>query len=60
MQYLICLYLNYGRNDGEWRPNRYGGNGNLEAIEFLKNLNKQYLKNFHNVIMIAEESTCMA
>ena len=33
------FYLNYGRKDGEWIPNKYGGDGNLEAIEFLKTLN---------------------
>lgn len=51
------LYLNYGRNDGEWIPNIYGGNGNLEAIEFIKTLNTVIRENFHNVMMIAEEAT---
>lgn len=51
------LYLNYGRNDGEWRPNRYGQNGNLEAIEFIKTLNTVIRENFYNVMMIAEEAT---
>lgn len=51
------LYLNYGRNDGEWIPNKYGGSGNLEGIEFVKNLNKVVKENFYNVMMIAEEST---
>ena len=51
------LYLNYGRNDGEWAPNIYGGNGNLQAIEFIKMLNTVIRENFYNVMMIAEEAT---
>jgi len=51
------LYLNYARKDGEWRPNRYGGNENLEAIEFLKALNKSVYSEFKDIVMIAEEST---
>ena len=51
------LYLNYGRKDGEWVRNRYGGDGNLEAIDFIKTLNTVISENFHNVMMIAEEST---
>lgn len=51
------LYLDYGRSDGEWIPNRYGGKENLEAIEFLKHLNAIVHTKFPNVVMIAEEST---
>jgi 1,4-alpha-glucan branching enzyme len=51
------LYLNYARKDGEWLPNKYGGNENLEAIEFLKQLNKSVYSEFNDILMIAEEST---
>lgn len=51
------LYLNYDRKDGEWQTNQFGGNGNLEAVEFLKKLNYYINKTFKNVMMIAEEST---
>jgi 1,4-alpha-glucan branching enzyme len=51
------LYLDYSRKPGEWIPNRYGGNENLEAIEFLKLLNKQIYQNFPDVHTFAEEST---
>lgn len=51
------IYLNYGREEGEWEANKYGGNGNLEAMDFLKNLNKAIFAEFPNVLMIAEEST---
>ena len=51
------LYLNYDRNDGEWVPNIYGGNGNLEAISFLKEFNTVIQSNFPGVITIAEESS---
>ena len=51
------LYLDYGREDGQWVPNIYGGNENLEAIEFFKNLNTIVKKRNPGIVMIAEEST---
>ncbi len=51
------LYLDYARRDGEWMTNRYGGNENLEAIEFMKHMNTVIYERFPNVMMIAEEST---
>ncbi|KPK83376.1 MAG: 1,4-alpha-glucan branching protein [Bacteroides sp. SM23_62_1] len=51
------LYLDYSRKDGEWVPNRYGGRENLEAIDFLKNLNTKIYERFPGVVTIAEEST---
>ncbi|WP_294377434.1 1,4-alpha-glucan branching protein GlgB [uncultured Clostridium sp.] len=51
------LYLDYSREPGEWQPNKYGGNGNLEAIDFLKQLNQAVFAEYPTALMIAEEST---
>ncbi len=51
------LYLDYGRREGEWIPNRYGGRENLDAIEFLRMLNESVYRDFPDVQTIAEEST---
>jgi 1,4-alpha-glucan branching enzyme len=51
------LYLDYGRRAGEWIPNRYGGRENLEAIDFLRLLNRSAYRDHPDVVMIAEEST---
>ena len=51
------LYLDYGKNEGEWVPNIYGGHENLEAVEFLKHLNSIFKKREKGAVLIAEEST---
>ncbi len=51
------LYLDYGKQGGQWRPNINGGNENLEAVEFFKHLNSEIAKTYPDIIMIAEEST---
>jgi 1,4-alpha-glucan branching enzyme len=51
------LFLDYSREEGEWEPNIYGGNENLAAVSFLKELNEEVYKSFPDVQTIAEEST---
>lgn len=51
------LYLDYGRENGDWIPNCYGGNDNLDAIAFLKKLNSSVFHEYPATLMIAEEST---
>jgi len=51
------LYLDYSREDGDWLPNQHGGNENIEAIEFLRELNEITHANFPGTMIMAEEST---
>jgi len=51
------LKLNYSRDEGEWEPNEHGGDGNLEAIVFIKDLNETIFRDFPDVQTIAEEAT---
>lgn len=51
------LYLDYGKQDGQWVPNKFGGNKNLEAIEFFKHLNSVVRGTYPGFLTIAEEST---
>jgi 1,4-alpha-glucan branching enzyme len=51
------LQLDYSREEGEWEPNEYGGNGNIEAIAFIKDLNETIYRDFPDVQTIAEEAT---
>ena len=51
------LYRDYGREEGEWSPNRYGGKENIEAIDFLRKLNERIYAQFPDVLTVAEEST---
>ena len=51
------LYLDYSREDGQWEPNEHGGNENIEAVQFLQRLNKEFYGRQSGVMTIAEEST---
>ncbi|MBI3883004.1 MAG: 1,4-alpha-glucan branching protein GlgB, partial [Sphingobacteriales bacterium] len=51
------LQLDYSRTEGQWEPNKYGGNGNIEAIAFIKDLNETIYRDFPDVQTIAEEAT---
>lgn len=51
------LYLDFGKDQGQWRPNRYGGREDLEAVEFLRELNRQVFSRHPAALMMAEEST---
>lgn len=51
------LYLDYSRDEGQWVPNEYGGNENLEAVKLLQDLNTEVFRRFPNAYTIAEEST---
>ena len=51
------IYLDYSREEGEWVPNRYGGNENLDAIEFIKEFNAVVYGRFPGCFTVAEEST---
>jgi 1,4-alpha-glucan branching enzyme len=51
------LYLDYGKREGQWIPNQYGGKENIEAIHFLRAVNERVYETFSDVMMIAEEST---
>ena len=54
------LYLDYSREEGEWEPNQFGGRENLEAIDFIKELNQELYRRFEGIQTIAEESTAFA
>jgi 1,4-alpha-glucan branching enzyme len=54
------LYLDYGREQGNWIPNKFGGNENMEAIEFIKHMNSITHQKFPGILTLAEESTAFA
>ena len=54
------LYLDYGRQGGEWLPNRYGGKENLGAIDLFRQLSLAVRQEFPGALLIAEESTAFA
>ncbi len=54
------LYLDYSRKQGEWIPNQYGGNENLEAIDFLREFNEMVYREYPDTMTIAEESTAFS
>ncbi len=54
------LYLDYSRNEGEWVPNQFGGRENLEAIDFLRYVNRHLYEREPGIVMVAEESTSFA
>ncbi len=54
------LYLDYSREDGEWEPNMYGNNENLEAMSFIRDMNQEVYASFKGVQTIAEESTAFS
>lgn len=54
------LYLDYAKKDGEWVPNKWGGKENVDAIDFMRQLNSSVFKYYSGVMMIAEESTSWA
>ena len=54
------LYLDYGKNDGEWLPNEKGGKENLDAIQLFMHMNEQFEKRAPGTVVIAEESTSWA
>jgi len=54
------LYLDYSREDGEWEPNMYGNNENLEAMSFIREMNQEVYASFEGVQTIAEESTAFS